>query len=308
HPLTKEEKQNWQHKDILEDSIPGVSLDKAYRELLTNKKRDTVIIAVIDTRLDVNHEEIRDYIWTNEDEIPNNRLDDDNNGYIDDIHGWNFLGNEKGEQAYRANFEYVRIIRKFKERFEGKKREEIGSEFINDYDLYLKAKKAYNDELKYVRKKLSSLHYKKVKKNFLERELAKIYPEQKVSVETLQNIETADKKVSQYVKDLIKLKKDSLRNANNFALEKRYLNIYLNEGYKEREIIGDDVDDINDVPYGNNKITSDNSEGTHIHAIKVAGIIAASRNNETGIKGIINRVKIMPIAISPYGDEKNQKP
>ena len=94
--LTLDDVNVWQHKDIIEDSIPGISLDKAYRELLGTKKGDTVIIAVIDTRLDINHEEIKNYIWTNKNEIPENKIDDDGNGYIDDIHGWNFLADKNG--------------------------------------------------------------------------------------------------------------------------------------------------------------------------------------------------------------------
>ena len=86
-------------------------------------------------RIHKSHDDIKDFIWVNPKEIPNNGLDDDNNGYIDDIHGWNFLGNEKGEQAYRANFEYVRIIRKFKKQFKDKKGDEIDSTTIKDYDL-----------------------------------------------------------------------------------------------------------------------------------------------------------------------------
>jgi subtilisin family serine protease len=304
--LSNAEWQDWQHKDISEDSIAGISLEKTYKELLQNKKGDAVIVAIVDMRIHKNHEDIKDFIWTNTDEIPNNGIDDDHNGYVDDIHGWNFLGNEKGEQAYRANFEYIRIIRKFDKIFKDKNREELDSTVHKDYDLYLKAKEAYNDELKYVRRRLRSLHYKKVRKNFLEKELAKIYPEEKISLETLQNIETTEEKVSQYIKDLIKLKKDSAKNASSFAVEKRYLDIYMNTDFPEREIIGDDVNDITDVAYGNNKITSDNSEGSHTHAIKVAGIIAANRNNKIGIKGITNQVKIMPVAISPYGDEQDK--
>lgn len=305
--LTKTEKQNWQHKDIIEDTIAGISLDKAYRVLkLDDKYSDTIIVAVLDMRIHKNHEDIKSFIWINTDEVPKNGIDDDQNGYIDDINGWNFLGNANGDQAYRANFEYVRIIKKFKEKFKNKRREEIDSGAIRNYDLYHKAKKAYSEELQYVRRKLSSLHYKKIRKDFLEKELRKIYPEISLTLKTLQNLKSDNKKISQNLTDLIQLKKDSARNAFSFASEKRYIDIYLNEDFKERAIIGDDVNDIKDVSYGNNKITSDNSAGTHTHAIKVAGIIAANRNNSKGIKGIINKVKIMPIVISPYGDEQDK--
>ena len=87
--LTEEEKKNWHFKDIFKDSIAGISLDKAY-EFLKNKKGDIVIVAVIDTELDIDHEDLKNQVWINKREIPNNNIDDDNNGYIDDIHGYSF--------------------------------------------------------------------------------------------------------------------------------------------------------------------------------------------------------------------------
>ncbi|MGH1384464.1 S8 family serine peptidase [Kordia sp.] len=302
--LTEEEKQNWFHKDIIEDTIAGISLDRAYKELLTNKKGDTVIVAIIDMRIHKDHEDIKEFIWENTKEIANNGIDDDKNGYVDDINGWNFLGNTNGEQAYRANFEYVRIIRKFDKQFKNKRIDEVKD--TTNFKLYLKAKKEYSEELRYVRRRLRSLNYKKIRKNFLEKELEKVYPNTNLTLKILQSLESTDKKVSQNLTDLIQLKKDSARNASSFVSEKRYIDIYLNEDFKERAIIGDDVNDIKDVSYGNNKITSDNSAGTHTHAIKVAGVIAANRTNNKGLKGVINQVKIMPIAISPYGDEQDK--
>jgi len=91
-PLTDSELKRWSHLDLEKDSIPGMSVDKAYAELLKNKKGTKVIVGVIDTGVDINHEDLKSVIWTNKKEIPNNGKDDDKNGYIDDIHGWNFIG------------------------------------------------------------------------------------------------------------------------------------------------------------------------------------------------------------------------
>ncbi|KAB8151449.1 S8 family serine peptidase [Kordia sp. TARA_039_SRF] len=304
--LTTEEKQHWHFKDIYTDSIPGISLDKAYTTLLKGKKGDTIIVAVLDMRIHKNHEDIKDFIWTNTDEIPNNGIDDEHNGYIDDIHGWNFLGNSKGEQAYRANFEYVRIIRKFKAKFDGKKREEFEGKSLENFDEYLRAKKVYNEDLKYTKRKLSSLKYKQIRKNFLEQNILKELPNSSLSVDALKNLKITDKKLANNIKLLIQLKKDSVKDAFDIELEKRYLDFYLNEEFNERLIMGDDINNLDDKTYGNNNVTSDNSTSSHTHAIKVAGIIAANRNNKIGIKGITNQVKIMPIAISPYGDEQDK--
>jgi cell wall-associated protease len=104
--LTEEQAQNWKDYDLVTDTIPGMSINKAYTELLKGKKGETVIVAVIDSGIDIEHEDLDGVIWTNEGEIPNNGKDDDNNGYIDDVHGWNFLGDIVDE-----NLEYERIVR-----------------------------------------------------------------------------------------------------------------------------------------------------------------------------------------------------
>ena len=105
--LSESEKHTWGHLDLVKDTIPGMSVNKAYAEIIKGKKGETVIVAVIDSGIDIDHEDLNDVIWTNEKEIPNNGKDDDNNGYIDDIHGWNFLGD-----GYDEQLEYVRILAK----------------------------------------------------------------------------------------------------------------------------------------------------------------------------------------------------
>lgn len=120
--LTKDEVNNWIGKDILIDSIPGISLNKTYDSVIPylNAKSKDIIVAVIDTEIDINHEDLKQSIWINKNEIPNNNIDDDNNGYIDDINGWNFLGNLKGDNIIYSNIESVRIIQKFEKEFRGK--------------------------------------------------------------------------------------------------------------------------------------------------------------------------------------------
>ena len=96
----------WQHSDIKSENFPGMSVRKAYNELLFDKKGKTVVVAVIDTGIDITHEDLNESIWINKDEIPDNGIDDDGNGYIDDVHGWNFLGNSTGDQ-----YELIRLLK-----------------------------------------------------------------------------------------------------------------------------------------------------------------------------------------------------
>src|SRR5690606_10489394 len=103
---------NWFNLDIIDNQIMGASVNKTYQELLIDKiVKKTITVAVIDGGVDINHEDLKGKIWINNDEIPNNSIDDDHNGYIDDLHGWNFIGNSKGENIIYENFEYTRVYK-----------------------------------------------------------------------------------------------------------------------------------------------------------------------------------------------------
>ncbi len=123
---------NWYNK---EDQ--GMYTEKAY-SYLKKKKSQTVIVGVIDSGVDIEHEDLKGQIWMNEGEIPNNGIDDDNNGYIDDIHGWNFLGNAKGEHVNEARLEKTRILALLSEKYDGIDPNSIDQD--EEFQLYLKVK------------------------------------------------------------------------------------------------------------------------------------------------------------------------
>ena len=105
--LEESEAERWGHADLITDTIPGMSVTRAYKEILPNLKvQKKVVVAVLDSGIDLNHEDLDGVLWTNADEVPGNNLDDDKNGYVDDIHGYNFLGESLPEQL-----EYARIVR-----------------------------------------------------------------------------------------------------------------------------------------------------------------------------------------------------
>ena len=118
-PLSSLEKKQWHLLDLTTDSIPGMSVERAYKELIKEKKGASIIVAIIDSGVDINHLEIKDNIWVNKGEIPNNGLDDDQNGFVDDVNGWNFLGNCEQE-----NMESVRL----------QKKEEPGSDVYENFE------------------------------------------------------------------------------------------------------------------------------------------------------------------------------
>ena len=105
--LADKDLQRWSHLDLVKDTVPGMSVDKAYMELLKGKKANKIIVAVVDSGIDIEHEDLKSSIWKNPKEIAGNKKDDDNNGYIDDVNGWNFLGDSNNEQL-----EMTRIVKK----------------------------------------------------------------------------------------------------------------------------------------------------------------------------------------------------
>ena len=118
-PLVEEDKRFWHLMDLSRDSIAGMSVDRAHNELIKGKEGKAVIVAVIDSGVDIYHPGLEEVVWVNNDEIPNNLVDDDKNGYVDDIHGWNFLGASELE-----NMESVRLQRK----------EAVGSEAFDKFE------------------------------------------------------------------------------------------------------------------------------------------------------------------------------
>ncbi|MBM3186835.1 MAG: S8 family serine peptidase, partial [Bacteroidetes bacterium] len=119
---------NWYNKEGA-----GMATDKAYG-LLKNKKSEPVIVAVIDSGVDIEHEDLQGKIWVNTKEIPNNKIDDDKNGYVDDVHGWNFLGNSKGENLDAARLEKTRILAKLMDKYDGIDPATIKSD--EEFELY----------------------------------------------------------------------------------------------------------------------------------------------------------------------------
>ena len=145
--MGQESDQEWHHYDYTPKKIAGTGVQKAYQELLKNMKSEKVVVAVIDSGTDIEHEDLKDKIWVNKDEIPGNGIDDDQNGYIDDVHGWNFLGGKDGRMLNDETIEVTRIYKKYTDRFEGKERADLTNEEKIDYDKYLEYKDLFEKAL-----------------------------------------------------------------------------------------------------------------------------------------------------------------
>ncbi|WOD44994.1 S8 family peptidase [Hwangdonia lutea] len=284
--LTEAEKQNWGHLDLVQDTIPGMSVDKAYAEIIKNKKGKSVIVAVIDSGIDIDHEDLNANIWTNTKEIPNNGKDDDNNGYVDDIHGWNFLGD-----AYDEQLEYVRLIASGDT--SNPRYNEAVALHEKESKKYLETKTRY-DQIAMAVKNADDI-------------LTQHFGKSDYSIEEVNKIETEDQNLSQAIQiaksmDLNDLTLAEAKKEINDALVSinERLNYHFNKDFRGRTT-GDDINDLSDVGYGNGNVKpvkKAESHGTH-----VAGIIAAVRNNGKGANGVANNVEIMSIRAVPNGDE-----
>ncbi|MAP55691.1 S8 family peptidase [Altibacter sp.] len=305
-PLTETQLKSWSSADLLTDTIPGMSVTRTYTELLPKRKSETVIVGVIDSGIDIEHEDLKNVIWVNDDEIPGNGIDDDNNGYVDDIHGWNFLGDIIAE-----NMEYVRYLKKLGPKFEGKTEASVSAADRADFILFQKAKAEYEKE--YQQALANKMQYEQIlaqvtpahetmskklgKETYTKEDLAAI---QNPSAQEQQQIAMLTQMLGfgESVPAVIKELKSGIdyfggRLDTHFNLEKDF-----------RAVLGDDPDDINDKVYGNADVDGpDPKKEDARHGTHVAGIIAAQRNNGIGMDGIAQNVKIMAVRAVPDGDE-----
>jgi subtilisin family serine protease len=297
---------NWYNKDDSATDIPGISAERAYDELLKNRKSKTVIVAVIDGGVDTAHEDLKGKIWTNEKEIPGNGIDDDHNGFIDDIHGWNFLGNAKGENIEHETLELTRLYKKYADHFGDKTKKQIPAAELDDYKQYEEISRAYLKELIKVKgDQQTYTRFLEVYKN-ADSTIKKYLKKEEYTTSELKAVKSYNTEVNDAASMLIVLKENDLTQKKLEKLKKSKddkLEYNLNPDYDIRqEIIGDNPERLNDMPYGNNDVCGpDPSHGTF-----VSGIITANRNNSVGVNGIADNVLIMSVRAVPNGDERDK--
>jgi subtilisin family serine protease len=324
--LQKQDNKAWYKKDYIQDGIPGISLNKWELDNKGKKNNNNLIVAVIDTQLDTNHEDLQGQLWTNPKEIPNNNVDDDKNGYIDDINGWNYLTTKGNNYTVWYNFEYVRIIREYKDKFENKKIEEIEKEDFKIFNEYQRAVAKYDAESKYYKNWLEALEYSVnlfptvkdtlkyffPKENYTYKQLDSLYLKYKINDKTFRQRRLDKDTDLGALIGFMKLRLDFDEGTIEKLIEKRdqldsLYNKNLNINYNHRVYIGDNPNNL-EKNYGSNKLnlTIKGIRKYNGHNTKVSGIIAANPDNSIGIRGFSKNIKIMPLVTSCSGDEEDK--
>ena len=286
--LKENELKRWSHLDIVNDTIPGMSVDRAYAELLKDKKGVKVIVGIVDSGVDIEHEDLKSVIWTNSKEIAGNGIDDDNNGYVDDIHGWNFLGD-----ITKENLEYERIIK---------------DKNLVDEVTYQEAKKINDEKIAKAqagKTRLEGLLTTTASADaVIEKHLAK-------RVYTIDEVNAIDSKDTSVLESKVTMQRMLSYGMSIVDLEKAIqgdideMSALLNgDNLKQnyRDIVGDNPNDLSDTKYGNNNVMGPDKEKI-LHGTHVAGIVAQVRNNTIGGDGIANNVEILTVRAVPDGDE-----
>lgn len=280
--LTETQKKRWSDLDLQKDSIPGMSVDKAYAELLKGKKGTKIIVGVVDSGLDIDHEDLKGKIWTNKKEIPENNIDDDKNGFVDDVHGWNFLG-----EATDENLELTRIVKKGDD----------GSE-------------AYKNAKAELDKKLAELSQQKPQVDMIskaDKDIRDYLKKDQYTIADLKAISTSDASLGRSKMIMLSIAtqagegfQEEIKSYVDYVYDQ--LNYNLNVDFNGRKV-GDNPDDMTNTHYGNGNVKGPDVEDS-LHGTHVAGIIAQIRGNDKGGDGVVaDNVEIMAVRAVPNGDE-----
>lgn len=292
---------NWFNLDRQTDRTTGVSTEKAY-QLLQNKTSRPVVVAVIDGGVDTRHEDLQGRLWVNARETPGNGVDDDKNGYVDDINGWNFIGGRDGQNVNYDTYELTRRYAVLKDRFEGKK---IRKKDKEEYGQYQKLKEQFETKVAELTQQATS--YKGFANAYT---MATAYLKSYLGKDTLtaadvKAIRATDEKVTR-AKSVVEYALENGIDEKELKEAEEYFDRSLNYGYNPqfnpRTIVGDNPRKLREKGYGNNDVAGpDAKHGTH-----VAGIIAANRDNNLGMRGVAGNVQIMAIRAVPNGDERDK--
>ncbi|MCF2219927.1 S8 family serine peptidase [Chryseobacterium sp. PS-8] len=316
-PMQDKDLMTWYHKDFATTKVYGVNTENAYKFLESKGlKPKTVLVGVLDSGVQVDHPGLVKNIWTNPNEVPNNGKDDDGNGYIDDIHGWNFIGGKNGDIDI-DNMEVTRVVAKYKSVFEGDdstKNKANQAKMPEEFAMYMKAKDLFTK--KSVEARQSAQTYTMI--NDLIPDMVRLLNGKNVTPENIATIKPSEQKDAIAVQILTQVAQRPDFRGKSPAEFERTMKEQMKEALDEvgpqakqydlnydprKEIVGDNYDDYSEKNYGNNHYEGPDAEhGTH-----VAGIIAGLPNGKEIQYGVASKVaKIMSVRTVPNGDERDK--
>jgi len=309
----KEVPKGWHLLDQKDSGYYGISIDKAYQFVKSkNLKSTPVIVAVIDSGVDTLHEDLKSVLWHNPKEIPGNGIDDDKNGYVDDIYGWNFLGGRDGRNVEKDSYEAARVYHKLKTKWNEKDIASgtLSADDTKEYKMWLKAKFDIAGEINPLEVIQVKRMYKDLKlgDSIIRKDLEK----EEYNCKDLSDYTAASDKAKKVKAILLNICKgndnDDISNVmildelegdiNKFEAVDKAPKDYRND------IVKDNYHDFNDKFYGNNNVMVSNTAA--LHGTHVSGIIGAARNNGVGMDGVADNVKIMTVRAVPDGDEHDK--
>jgi len=306
--------KGWHMLDKTKDGYQGISIGQAYDFVKTKKlKSNTVIVAVIDSGVDTLHEDLKTILWKNAKEIPGNGIDDDKNGYVDDIYGWNFLGGRDGRNVEQDSYEAARVYHKFKEKWEAKSNVNISSlspDEAFEYQSWVRAKQEIvgevnPEEVRQLRRMSKTM---KAGDSIIRNDIKK----EEYSCKDLGSYTSAVMSAQQTRDILIRICKanDNEEITNQQILDQLEGDLNKMEAseiapkkYRD-DIVKDNYEDFNDKFYGNNNVMVSNKSA--LHGTHVSGIIGAIRGNSKGMDGVADNVRIMTLRAVPDGDEHDK--
>jgi len=303
---------NWYNLDPAKNGFNGTGGDEALKRLKEKgKKGQLVIVAVLDSGVEVDHEDLKDVMWVNPGEIAGNGKDDDGNGYVDDIHGWNFLGGKDGKNVDHETLELTREYVRLSKRFKGTDPKNLHGDAKKEYAYYEAVKADFETQRKEaeegkdgILKQLGKVDeaFDKVgkaigKKDFTAEDVSK------VNAGSNADLQAAVGMVQRVMSQGIETRADwdeQKKGATEYFDDQ--LNYNLNPDYNPRDAVGDNPNDVNERYYGNNDYEGPDA----VHGTHVAGIIAANRTNGKGVTGVADNVRIMTVRCVPNGDERDK--
>ncbi len=308
---------NWYQGEKTAANPYNINTDAVYENLIKGRTGKPVIVAVIDSGVDIEHEDLKDVIWINKDEVPDNGIDDDKNGYIDDVNGWNFIGGADGTPVAADTYEMTRLYATYREKFKNADLSKLSKKDKALYDDYVKFGKRIEKETKSAKEQYAGFEERADFFGGVLDHIKKISAEREIDKNLIDSLTTSFNQTDAVMANIYNYYEgetgayppiDQLEFELLAPLEDalHYFGGKFKHGWNPdfdpRHIVGDNYDDKTERYYGNNLVEGpDAMHGTH-----VSGIIAAARNNDIGINGISDNARIMVVRAVPDGDERDK--